>query len=54
MKYTEVKEYLKERPFVFQPLKDKQEELNQKIANLERKPIIFVDTSKKKDPDGIN
>ena len=53
MKYTELKDYLKERPFLFQPLKEKQEEFNQRIANSERKPIIFVDTSKKYNSDDI-
>jgi hypothetical protein len=53
LKYTELKDYLKERPFLFQPLKEKQEEFNQRIANSERKPIIFVDTSKKYNSDDI-
>lgn len=53
MKYTELKEYLKKRPFVFQSLKEKQEEFNQRIAALEHKPITFVDISKKRDPDNI-
>lgn len=53
MKYTELKEYLKKRPFVFQSLKEKQEEFNQRIAAMEHRPIVFIDTSKKREPDNI-
>lgn len=50
MKYTELKEYLEKKPFVFQPIKEKQEEFNRRIASMERRPIIFVDISKKHEP----
>jgi hypothetical protein len=53
LKYTELKEYLIKRPFLFQSIKEKQEEFNQRIATLERRPIIFVETSKKRNSDNI-
>ncbi len=53
MKYTELKEYLKEKPFLFQPLKEKQEEFNQRIIDFERRPITFVDASKKRNTGDI-
>jgi len=53
LKYTELKEYLKKRPFLFQTIKEKQEEFNQRIATMEHRPIIFTDASKKREPDNI-
>lgn len=51
MKYEELKEYLKQNPYCFRTMKEREEEMNLKIMKREGKKISFAEAPCRNHPD---
>jgi len=53
MKYEEVRQYLKQNPYCFRTLKEREEEFNNRIMEREGRRIYFAKATGKFNDDGI-
>lgn len=51
MNYKELREYLKQEPYCFRTMKEREEEMNLKIMRHEGKKINFAEASKRTHPE---
>jgi len=54
MKYEEVRQYLKQNPYCFRTLKEREEEMNSRIMEREGRRIYFAKATRKFNDENIN